>query len=170
MVAVALKGLSSRKLRAISTILAVTIGVALVTGTYILTDTINRSFDDIFETANQGTDLVVTPTEIVSQDTSEPPAFPASLLDRVDRVPGVEMAEGGIFSLIRITDGKGEPYGQSFAPQFVTSVSQEPFNPLSYVDGRAPRTPREAAIDSSSGTSDPSTPVNMRKSCSGSRR
>jgi putative ABC transport system permease protein len=149
MLSVALKGLAARKLRALSTIVAVTLGVALVAGTYILTDTINRSFDDIFETALQGTDVIVTPKEIVAQDTSEPPAFPASLLERVERVPGVEKAEGGIFSLVRITDGKGDAIGQGFAPQFVTSESTAPFDTLTYVDGREPRDAREAAIDQS---------------------
>lgn len=149
MVAVALKGLASRKLRALSTILAVLLGVALVAGTYVLTDTINRSFDDIFDTALKGTDVVVTPKEIVSQDTSEPPPFDASLLDRVERVPGVEKGEGGIFSLVRITDAKGEPFGQGFAPQFVISAMEKPFDTRTYVEGRPPRGPREAAIDSS---------------------
>jgi putative ABC transport system permease protein len=149
MVSVALKGLGARKLRAASTILAVLLGVALVAGTYILTDTINRSFDDIFETALEGTDVVVVPKEIVAQETSEPPPFRAALLDRVERVPGVAKAEGGIFSLVRITDAKGKPYGQGFAPQFAFSAASKPFDTLTYVEGHAPRTPREAAIDES---------------------
>jgi putative ABC transport system permease protein len=149
MLAVALKGVAARKLRAISTILAVLLGVALVAGTYILTDTINRSFDDIFSTALEGTDVVVSPREIVAQETSEPPPFSDTVLDRVATVPGVERAEGGIFSLVRITDSKGEPLGQGFAPQFVTSASGEPFNTLTYVEGRAPRTSGQAAIDES---------------------
>jgi putative ABC transport system permease protein len=148
-VAVALKGLAARKLRALSTVLAVLLGVALVAGTYILTDTINRSFDDIFTTALEGTDVVVTPREIVSQETSEPPPFSESLLGDVREVPGVAKAEGGIFSLVRITDANGEPLGQGFAPQFVTSTSSAPFDPLTYVDGRPPRDADEAAIDSS---------------------
>lgn len=149
MVAVALKGLAARKLRALSTILAVLLGVALVAGTYILTDTINRSFDDIFTTALEGTDVVVVPKEIVAQDTSEPPPFSASLLNRVERVPGVAKAEGGIFSLVRITDAKGEPFGQGFAPQFAFSKASRPFDTLTYVEGGPPRTARQAAIDES---------------------
>jgi putative ABC transport system permease protein len=147
MVAVALKGLAARKLRALSTILAVLLGVALVAGTYILTDTINRSFDDIFTTALEGTDVVVTPKEIVAQDTSEPPPFSAALLPRVERVPGVEKAEGGIFSMVRLTDAKGDPLGNGFAPQFASSVSEKPFDVATYVDGRAPSGAREAALD-----------------------
>jgi putative ABC transport system permease protein len=149
MTSVALKGLAARKLRAFSTILAVLLGVALVAGTYILTDTINRSFDDIFSTALEGTDVVVTPKEIVAQDTSEPPPFSAALLNRVERVPGVAKAEGGIFSLVRITDARGEPYGQGFAPQFAFSDASKPFDTLTYVEGHPPRTGREAAIDES---------------------
>jgi putative ABC transport system permease protein len=149
MVSVALKGLAARKLRAVSTILAVLLGVALVAGTYILTDTINRSFDDIFTTALEGTDVVVTPKEIVAQDASEPPPFSAGLLNRVERVPGVAKAEGGIFALVRITDAKGKPFGQGFAPQFAFSEASEPFDTLTYVEGHPPRTGREAAIDES---------------------
>jgi putative ABC transport system permease protein len=152
MTAVALKGLAARKLRAASTVLAVLLGVALVAGTYILTDTINRSFDDIFTTALEGTDVIVTPKEIVAQDASEPPPFSAALLNRVERVPGVAKAEGGIFSLVRITDAEGEPLGQGFAPQFVVSEASKPFDTLTYVKGQPPRTGREAAIDESNAT------------------
>jgi putative ABC transport system permease protein len=149
MTSVALKGLAARKLRAFATVLAVLLGVALVAGTYILTDTINRSFDDIFTTALEGTDVVVTAKEIVAQETSEPPPFSADLLDRVERVPGVAKAEGGIFALVRITDARGEPFGQSFAPQFAFSAATKPFDVLTYVEGRPPRDGGEAAIDSS---------------------
>jgi putative ABC transport system permease protein len=146
-IAVAIRGIAARKLRAISTILAVLLGVGLVAGTYILTDTINQSFDDIFETALEGTDVVVSPKEVVASDTDEPPAFDASILDDVKRVDGVEKAEGGIFSLVRITDAQGDPIGKGFAPQFAISAGSEPFNPLTYVEGRAPRSSSEAAID-----------------------
>jgi putative ABC transport system permease protein len=148
-ISVALRGIAARKLRAVSTILAVVLGVALVAGTYILTDTINQSFDDIFETALEGTDVVVSPKEIVASDTDEPPAFDASVLDRIEGVDGVDKAAGGIFSLVRITDGGGDPIGQGFAPQFAISAIEEPFDPLTYVEGRAPRSADEAAIDES---------------------
>jgi putative ABC transport system permease protein len=149
MTSVALKGLAARKLRAFSTILAVLLGVALVAGTYILTDTINRSFDDIFTESLAGTDVIVTPKEIVAQEASEPPPFSAALLSRVERVPGVAKAEGGIFSLVRITDAKGEPFGQGFAPQFAVSELSKPFDTLTYVEGGPPRAGRQAAVDAS---------------------
>lgn len=149
MVSVALKGLAARKLRAVSTILAVLLGVALVAGTYILTDTINRSFDDIFTTALEGTDVVVTPKEIVAQDTSEPPPFRASLLNRVERVPGVAKAEGAMEAPARLTDSQGKQLGNDFSFQAVSSTLEKPFETSSYVEGRAPRGPGEVALDES---------------------
>ena len=147
MLGVALKGLAARKLRAAGTVASVFLGVALIAGTYILTDTINRSFDDIFTTALEGTDVVVSPKVIVDQEGRDPPAFPAEVLDTVRRVDGVESAAGGIFSIVRITDAEGETLGTEFAPQFVVSTAPDPFDVLTYTEGRAPRTDREAAVD-----------------------
>ena len=44
----ALKGLATRKLRTALTAIAIVLGVALVTGTYILTDSIKGAFNGIF--------------------------------------------------------------------------------------------------------------------------
>ena len=49
MIGVTLKGLFGRKLRSFLTALAVVIGVAMVSGTYVLTDTFQKAFDDIFD-------------------------------------------------------------------------------------------------------------------------
>ena len=48
MIKVALKGLAGRKVRALLTALAVVIGISMVSGTYILTDTMQKSFDGLF--------------------------------------------------------------------------------------------------------------------------
>ncbi len=45
---VALKGLAERKLRALLTALAIVLGVAMISGTLVLTDTIKSAFDQIF--------------------------------------------------------------------------------------------------------------------------
>ena len=101
MTKVALRGLAQRKLRAFVTMLAVLLGVAFIAGSYILTDTINRSFDDIFESAYKGTDVSISPSTTTQGDEMQPPAFPASVLDAVRRVDGVKSAAGGIFSAAR---------------------------------------------------------------------
>ena len=60
MTALTLKGLFARKTRAMLTGLAVLLGVAMISGTYVFTDTINSSFDQVFETANEGVDVVIS--------------------------------------------------------------------------------------------------------------
>ena len=44
----ALKGLLGRKLRTALTALAIVLGVAMISGTYVLTDSIDSAFDTIF--------------------------------------------------------------------------------------------------------------------------
>ena len=79
--AVALRNLWSRKLRTFLTALAIVLGVMMVAGTYVLTDTIDRSFDKIFTESNQGIDAVVSSREAVETDDGQEPPFPASVLD-----------------------------------------------------------------------------------------
>ena len=149
MLAYTLRGLAAHRLRSAGMALAVFLGVALVSGTFILTDTINRSFDDIFEQANRGADVVVTPREIVRQEMEEPPPFEASVLERVREVSGVESAAGHVSALVRLVDDDGEQLGNGFAPNFVFSVQPEPFVAVTYSDGREPQRPGEAALDES---------------------
>jgi putative ABC transport system permease protein len=146
---VAVRGLAQRKLRAFVTILAILLGVAFIAGSYVLTDTINRSFDDLFDEAYQGTDVAVSSSTTGQADSGDLPPFSERYLDRVRQVPGVEQAAGGIFSLGRFVDDEGEPLSNSFAPEFISSVAPKPFQTLTYTEGRPPRTASEASIDES---------------------
>ncbi len=80
MIGVALKGLASRKLRALLTALAVVIGVSMISGTYILTDTMQKAFDGIFESSYAQTDAVISGKEIIKGSGSGNATVPASLL------------------------------------------------------------------------------------------
>jgi putative ABC transport system permease protein len=146
---VAVRGLAQRKLRAFVTALAVLLGVAFIAGSFVLTDTINRSFDDIFDEAYAGTDVAISSSTTGQGDSPDVPAFPERYLDRVRQVDGVEKAAGGIFSTVRFVDAEGDPLGNSFAPNFVSSTAPEPFETLTYTQGRPPTTANEASIDES---------------------
>jgi putative ABC transport system permease protein len=146
---VAFRGLAQRKLRALVTALAVLLGVAFIAGSFVLTDTINRSFDDIFDVAYAGTDVAISSSTTGQGDSPDLPAFPERYLDRVRQVDGVEKAAGGIFSTVRFVDAEGDPLGTSFAPNFVSSTAPEPFETLTYTQGRPPTTADEASIDES---------------------
>ena len=147
MTKVALRGIAARKLRAFTTWLAIFLGVALVAGTYVLTDTINESFSEIFSESLKGTDVAITARQDIETDDASPPAFPARLLERVRRVDGVEAAAGSVFAVGRFVDSKGDPIGNSFAPNFIASLLPDRFETLEVVEGRAPRSTREVTID-----------------------
>ena len=149
MTRVTLRGFAQRKLRALVTTLAVFLGVAFIAGGYVLTDTINASFDEILGDAFVGTDVSVSPTTRGNADDIQAPPFPEEFLDRVRAVDGVKAAEGGIFSVGRFVDEKGDPLTRGFAPNFIASSTPEPFETLTYVEGRPPRTAGEVAIDTS---------------------
>src|ERR1700710_2016649 len=94
---VALKGLAARKVRALLTALAVVIGVAMVSGTFILTDTMLKSFNSLFSESAAQTDAVIRGKEIVKNSTSGSGiTIPASTLDKVRALPVVEAAAGEV--------------------------------------------------------------------------
>jgi len=144
---VALRGIGARKLRAFTTWLAIFLGVALVAGTYVLTDTINASFSDIFSESLKGTDVAITARQDIQSDEAGPQGFPARLIKRVRQVDGVDEAAGSVFAQGRFVDTKGDPIGHSFAPNFISSLQPPRFETLDYVEGRKPRTATEASID-----------------------
>ena len=96
MIRVALKGLAGRKLRAALTALAIVLGVAMVSGTYVFTDTIDKAVDALFTGAYTGADAVVSGKAVVESSASGDATVPAALLGQVAALPEVEAASGGI--------------------------------------------------------------------------
>jgi putative ABC transport system permease protein len=143
----ALKSLWARRIRALTTILAVTIGVAFVAGTYILTDTTFAAFDEIFEDSLAKTDVVITAKEEVRQETGETPSFKADVLPKVKRVDGARVAVGQIFTAGAIFDAQNEQVGSKFAPKFIASDLPESLETQTYVKGHEPRGAKEASLD-----------------------
>jgi putative ABC transport system permease protein len=151
MLALSLRGIATRKLRTALTAFAVVLGVALVSGTYLLTDTIDRSFDEVFATANEGVDVVVAPKRVFDANSEGVSVAPAplsgELIERVREVPGVEVAAGSVFLPGQIYDKQDEPIITGGPPMFITDTSPARFDPLVYVEGRQPRAPDEVALD-----------------------
>ena len=65
---VTLTSLRAKKLRLITTALAVMLGVAFMAGTLVLTDTLGKTFDGLLANANQGTDAYVRSSNEVTND------------------------------------------------------------------------------------------------------
>ncbi|MEU4244152.1 ABC transporter permease [Actinoplanes sp. NPDC026619] len=93
-----LKSLLGRKLRLVLSGLAVVLGVMFVAGAFVVTDTLGRSFDQLFATAFAGTDVSVAakPKIQVSEMEGEQvqSALPAAAVAQVRDVAGVKSATG----------------------------------------------------------------------------
>jgi putative ABC transport system permease protein len=158
MMRVALRGLAGRKLRSLLTAIAIVLGVAMVSGTYVLTDTIDRAFNTIFAESYAGTDAVVSAESDISfQGTSaQTPPISDALLTRVRATDGVEAAVGSIIdeSATKIVGRDGDAVETGGAPTFGFGLdaSQGRFNPLQLNEGRWPSGPNEVVIDA--GTAD----------------
>ena len=109
MIGVALRGLAGRKLRTALTLLAIVLGVAMVSGTYVFTDTIEKAIDTLLTDAYMGSDAVITGKDVVEASTSGDATVPAALLATVEALPDVEAASGGIVDFARLIDKRGEP-------------------------------------------------------------
>jgi putative ABC transport system permease protein len=146
----ALRALWGRKLRTVLTALAIVLGVATVSGTYVLTDSISSAFDTIFSSIYRGTDAAITGKSAVSKNsTSNLPPFDESLLPRVRKLPGVRAAIGGVADSSTNLIGKnGKVISFGGAPHLGFSVdpSQPQFNSLTLVEGAWPKS-GEVVID-----------------------
>jgi putative ABC transport system permease protein len=145
----AVKSLWARKVRALTTTLAVVIGVAFVAGTYILTDTTFAAFDEIFSDSLAKTSVVLTAKEEVRQESGEVASFSDAVLPKVRRVSGVRTVAGQIFTPGAFFDAENEQIGSQFAPKFIASVLPPSLETQAYVEGRPPRDAREATLDKS---------------------
>src|ERR671915_1966232 len=99
MIRFALKSLAGRKLRTALTAIAIVLGVAMTSGAYVLTDTIDDAFDAIFVESYAGTDAVVTGKDAgISFQGQQAAAAPLSedVLETVGSVDGVAAATGSL--------------------------------------------------------------------------
>jgi putative ABC transport system permease protein len=152
MLLVALKGLAGRKLRAFLTASAIVLGVAMISGTYVLTDTIKAAFSTVFTTVYAKTDAVVSGKVAFGNNNNSnnlPPSFPESLLGKVRNLPGVLAAEGGIGDIANLVGRDGKVISGHGAPALAFSVhpKDQRFNPLTLVSGSWPVGAHEVAID-----------------------
>src|SRR3954453_11570940 len=170
MLTATIRNMVAHKLRLFLTTMSITLGVALLAGTMILTNTMGIAFDMLFGKISAGTDVVVraeapyTATEGVGTDRGP---IKASILDQVRQVDGVRTAEGSVrgYALLTDTDGRaittngGAPTNGYSMPaenklrgQGRALPGHGPTGPgeVELLSGHAPRGPHEVAIDATS--------------------
>ena len=143
----ALKALLGRKLRTVLSAFAIVLGVATVSGTYVLTDSIDKAFGSIFTESRNGSDAVISGKaafDIGDGTGVAAPAFDESLLQKVRALPDVSVADGSVNGEAQLIgkDGKAIVYGGAPNLGFSIARGDSPFNPLALVDGSWPKTKR----------------------------
>ena len=156
MIVVTLKGLLGRKLRLVLTSLAIVMGVGMVSGTYVLTDTINAGIQSLLGVAYANTNAIVTGKAAFGKTGAlNAPAFPASTLSQIAKLPGVSAAGGDVRARAEIvgTNGKVISRGRASGYGFSIDPGYERFSPLRLVTGAWPTGSGQVAIDAETAAS-----------------
>jgi putative ABC transport system permease protein len=153
------KSLLAKKLRLALTTFAVVLGVGFMAGTYVLTDTMNKVFQDIFQTSFAGTDVVVRAQSAFAPTAAGPGGggsggrdpIQESLLDVVAGVDGVERASGEVGGYAQFIDpATGDAIGGVGPPTLGTGTDLTQEQPLIVVrEGEAPQGLDQVGVDAS---------------------
>jgi len=143
-----LASLFARKLRLALTATAIVIGVAFMTGAFVLSDTLTATFDDLFQEVNESKDVVVVPRPSfgdATEGTGEP--IPQATLAAVRRVPGVAAAQGSLLGLGQLLDEKGKQVTGA-GPTLVGNPTQDKqLSTTTYDQGKRPTKADQMALD-----------------------
>ena len=150
--ALARKGMLAHKRRLVGLISAIALGVAFLTGTLVLGDTMRASFDEVFAAANSGTDAVVQGKIIVSGQRGDVKApVPADLVPELEQVDGVRVAQPVISGLAQIVGSDGKPLGGNGPPTLAGNwVEDDTLNAQRVAEGAPPSRNDQIVIDNGS--------------------
>lgn len=150
---VTLKNLLARKGRMVLTAIAIVLGVSLVSGTYVLTDTLDGVFTNLMTESTAGVDVYVRSessfNSTMSFGAGRAPV-PEDVLLKVRVTDGVQMAFGSVSGIAQILDREGKVIKNGGSPTLGMSWSPPPLSSAHIVSGRAPRVSGEVAIDAAS--------------------
>ena len=156
MLRVTLRSFWAHKRRLVSTVVAIVLGVAFMAGTFVLSDTLDRVFDDLFAEASDEVDAQVQ-GEVLFSDPfggDQRASLDEGFVAEVAELEGVAAAEPfvtaiGFGSINRILDAEGEPIGSSQGPPTLLEnwIDDETLSPYLLSDGRGPEADDEIALN-----------------------
>jgi putative ABC transport system permease protein len=153
------RSLWDHKRRLLSTVVAIVLGVGFMAGTFVLSDTIGRTFDDLFAKSNESIDAQVQGTTLFGDDFGgmgdQRNLLGPEVVDQVRQLPGVDQADGfvstiGFGATNRVLGKDGKPVGASQGPPTLIESWHDPKLGLSayhLTKGRGPEADDEIALN-----------------------
>lgn len=141
---VSLRNLAAHKVRLLLTVLSVVLGTAFVTGSFVFTDTLSRTFNSIFANAAKGVDAQVTNPKSGSS------GVPTADVETVRQVTGVKKVGIELQRQIVLLGANGKAVQGGGAPSVGSAYyppDQRVDDPENFVDGRSPRAAGEIALN-----------------------
>ena len=149
-----IKGVLAHKVRLGLTALAIVLGVGFVSGTYILTDTINAAFDNLFQVLNKGVAVQVEGIPKFKangpggEDAGSAERVPNSVVGTIRQVPGVRAVEGTLTGYAQLVDKDGKAITTHGAPTLGVSAIRDPqLSGATVRAGRQPQAAGEIGVD-----------------------
>ncbi len=113
MLKIALRSVLLHKLRLTLTGVAIILGVAFVAGTFVFTDSIKASFDDLFSDVNSQVDFYVRGT---SEFGSSAATLEESVVEAIRSIEGLDAVVPSVDGIAQLIDKEGEPIGGAGPP------------------------------------------------------
>ena len=157
MLRVTLRSFWEHKRRLVLTVLSIVLGISFMSATFVLSDTFDRQFDDLFALGSEKVDVQVQgPVTFSDAFTSSEfrGYLPAETLQQVEAVDGVRVAEPHVITvgfgcINRVLGADGEPVGPAQGPPtlFESWVEGSELTPYVLAEGRGPRADDEVALN-----------------------
>lgn len=151
MLGISLRSAVAHRLRLALTTLAVMLGVTFVTGTLTYTDALNGVFTAMVEEGTAGVDVYVAPKtefESLMDYGAGGPGLPENMVETVEAVPGVAVANGAVTGYAQFVDKKGKAITPFGPPTLGISWTEDPgLSSVRLTDGRAPSGSNEVLMD-----------------------
>ncbi len=152
---IARKSIRARLGRTIAIVFAVMAGVSFVAGSFVLADSLTRSFDGLIEDLVQDVDLQVRGTNAFEDESfgsdNEPPPIPIELADELEGIDGIAVIEPDLTARAQILNDDLEPitvtggmFGTQYQPDTLAGVELK--------EGRTPVGPDELVLDKATAT------------------
>ncbi len=107
---VSMRGLAAHKVRFGLTVVSVVLGTAFIAASFVFTQMLGKSFDDIVDVGGDGVDTQVAPSGELD------PGVPFDLVDTIAALDGVRAVEATVFGPVTLIGGDGKAVSSGGAP------------------------------------------------------